>query len=135
MALPETPYSPMILMHLWLWFRHDPWQLVSTRWDGITDFGPAHMTLQTLLPFTRTPLSRPTNYMNHVLDRLHSPGPSELCRKRKIQKNTPPVGKWRSKGDLSDLLLNQFTVFQLVCCLLPMNLDSIYTIEQVACGI
>jgi len=33
-----------------------------------------------------------------LLDRLRSPGPSELSRKRKVRKNMPPLGKRRSKG-------------------------------------
>ena len=37
-----------------------------------------------------------------LLDRLRSPGPSELSRKRKIRKNTPPVGKRQSKGRRSN---------------------------------
>ena len=36
-----------------------------------------------------------------LLDRLRSPGPSELSRKRKIRRNIPPVGKQRGKGGRS----------------------------------
>jgi len=33
-----------------------------------------------------------------LLDRLRSPGPSELSRKRKVRKNMPPLGKQGRQG-------------------------------------
>ena len=33
-----------------------------------------------------------------LLDKLHSPDPSELARKRKVSTNPPHVGQKRSKG-------------------------------------
>lgn len=50
-----------------------------------------------------------------LLDRLHSPGPSELSRKRKIQQNIPPVGKWRGKGGRSSAGPKSITPSQRVC--------------------
>ena len=40
-----------------------------------------------------------------ILDRLKSPVPSELARKRKILTNPPPVGQKRSKGSAACVLL------------------------------
>lgn len=42
-----------------------------------------------------------------LLDKLRSPVPSELARKRKVSTNPPPVGQKRSKGGSACTVLNQ----------------------------